>query len=176
VSEDVWDSDCEPLCDHVWEYVDTSEYDGLVADHDDLCRALDTLGASRRLRRDTNVRQLAERLRSLVSDLWSYDDGHSDYGHDGPNFCEWDHLYPIADACVHDAGLAIAALTALADLVHELFRAGAADPADQSMPRRPEPLARPPSLLARSAPDLALAPPLPRVALPSDDVTVATAA
>lgn len=162
------------VSEDVFDFVDASDYDVLIEAHDALCRSLDALWASRRLRRDHRLAAVAERLRVLIDSLWSEDDGHSDYGYDGPNLHEWDDVYPLADACVHDAASIIAAWAEAVSLLRELVRSTDLVAAHPPW-RHSEVHVRPPSYLARSEPDLALAPPAVRVALFSDDATTAAA-
>jgi hypothetical protein len=164
----------DPVYENAWEYVDRdTEYDKMAWIYDDLCDVMDT--CARRLRRDPQVAAARERLRVAINALWQHDDGYSDYGYEGPNVGEWDELYPVAQDCLVDVYVALAAIYALRDLLRELLRAEGIRSLRPPWLPSPEPTVRPPSRHARSEPDLALAPPLPCVAPFSDDVMAAAA-
>jgi hypothetical protein len=184
LSLDDFDSDCYVDLDDFDSdfYVDPSEYseyrdyyDALVADLDDRWQVHEQLQRSRRLRRDPRLKEAVERLRVALNDLWLFDDGHSDEGYEGPNLAEWETFLPVADDYLRAARLAFAATIALTDLRRALSRADLIAAVGPRWIASPEPRTRPPSRVRRSEPDLALAPPLFRVALQSDDVIAAAA-
>jgi hypothetical protein len=175
MSVDDFDDGHEPLSEGLWYLDRDAECDAALAA--ELREALDVFG-SRRACRDRKVSSRAEEFRVAINDLdHLFDDGHSDYGYEGSGIGEWDVLYLIAVSCLRLACLAFAKAVALG----ELLLSGQLNRIDEIVEARrllrcAEPRVPPPSRTSRSIPDLALAPPLPRVALLSDDVMVALAA
>jgi hypothetical protein len=161
----------------VLEYADVSDERGKVHDYDELCDALTWSESSRQLRRDPKVIRARERLRVAIGPLWCEDDGNSDQGYySEPNYGYWDELYPIADKRRREMSRALSASAAIRERLRELARVVNNIPTRLQWLPADEPPVPPPSRTSRSKPDLALAPPLPRVALLSDDAMVALAA
>jgi hypothetical protein len=154
------------------------EFGHCSPEYDELENACQFAQSNRRFRRDRMIALAADRLQDALEPLYSFDDGHSDYGYEGVNYSEWDTLYPPALETFEDLERATKAAERLWEL--QLTVEALADDESEAEQRqailRREPDTSPPTRLLRSQPDLAIAPPLPRVAPLSDDAVVTLAA
>lgn len=151
-----------------------NDYLALIADYFERVEMLDRLVGLRRVRRRRDLSATGACLRNAL-DCYEYDDEHSDEGFEELNEGRWCEQRPVADRCLRDFRLAFEAEIAWAELLREFARFEAVTLMRPRWLPSPEPRVNPPSRVSRSEPDLALAPPLYRVALPSDDVIAAAA-
>lgn len=170
-------------CDVLPEYADESEYGDLIAALDDLEVAYDDSRRNRALRRSGRVATAADSLRTASAQLWQFDDGHSDFGYDGPIFNLGDDLHATAVSARGNLSDAIAALlAAIASRFKPLRRRVRRVRRDAMLIMRRqwrqahEGRASPPKRPALSNPKVAHAPPCLSVVLRRDDVTTGIAA